>query len=548
MNTKTKGTNNQATVTSKTISPELTANTKVSTPIHSAKKADQKTIQAPVDATAELNTLADMDAVKSEKKTKKKPFGEVKKESRAEKKQKKAEEAEKKAAEVLKEMSELTGSLKGYSWKELEVGKKFHKNEKLEFISRENVLITGCDVGSETNYIRAINHMGVELSKKPKSFRNDGAGFEAMFQEMLHLAQKHHKDCIVLVIEPTGHYWINLYRWMQAKNVTVLQVNPYAVKATKEIESNEQSKNDRKDPKLIADLAKNGHYSVPYVPDSVYAKLRTLSLFKDQLQEDRIREINRLQRLLKIHFPEFTTVFKDITQKSARLLLKTAPLPEDLVKLGEDGITQIWKEEHLRGGVYKRNRKILEAAESSCGYTDPECEEIVRQNFRFLVELIETFEKKLEELEEQFQSAILQVPNAEKLLEIKGLSFATVSGIVAQIGDISRFDNPKELQKLAGLAIVGNSSGKHKGESKISKRGRKRLRYWLVTAISPLLLHNEAFREYHSYYKTRENNPLKNRQADVTCASKLIRIIFTILKKGTTFQESKMLQDIAYPA
>ena len=43
---------------------------------------------------------------------------------------------------------------------------------------------------------------------------------------------------------------------------------------------------------------------------------------------------------------------------------------------------------------------------------------------------------------------------AEKLLEIKGVGIKTVSGFLAEVGDIRRFNDPKELQKLAGLALV----------------------------------------------------------------------------------------------
>ena len=57
-----------------------------------------------------------------------------------------------------------------------------------------------------------------------------------------------------------------------------------------------------------------------------------------------------------------------------------------------------------------------------------------------------------------------------------------LSGILAEMGDISRFDDVKEIQKLSGLGLVACSSGKHKGETKISHRGRKRLRYWLFQA------------------------------------------------------------------
>lgn len=68
-------------------------------------------------------------------------------------------------------------------------------------------------------------------------------------------------------------------------------------------------------------------------------------------------------------------------------------------------------------------------------------------------------------------------------MEIKGIGLITVSGFLAEVGDIKRFDNPKQLQKLAGYAIVTDQSGKHNGESRISYRGRKRLRYLPETSI-----------------------------------------------------------------
>lgn len=94
-------------------------------------------------------------------------------------------------------------------------------------------------------------------------------------------------------------------------------------------------------------------------------------------------------------------------------------------------------------------------------------------------------------------------------MEINGIGLKTVSCFVAEVGDISRFDNPKQLQKLAGYAIVSNDSGKHNGESRISHRGRKRLRYALYEATISVIAKNAEFKEIHSYYRTRENNPLK---------------------------------------
>jgi hypothetical protein len=73
------------------------------------------------------------------------------------------------------------------------------------------------------------------------------------------------------------------------------------------------------------------------------------------------------------------------------------------------------------------------------------------------------------------------------------------------------------------------------------------LRYWLFQGALSVVSHNEAFRKIHEYYTTRAENPLKKMQSITVIACKLLRIIFTILKKGVRFDPEKMLRDIVRP-
>ena len=101
------------------------------------------------------------------------------------------------------------------------------------------------------------------------------------------------------------------------------------------------------------------------------------------------------------------------------------------------------------------------------------------------------------------EAETLKVPHIEKLLAIKGVGLITVAGFLAEVGDVGRFDSPKQIQKLAGLELKENSSGKHKGQSSISKRGRKNLRKILYVASLGLIRSNDEFREVYHYYTTR---------------------------------------------
>lgn len=114
----------------------------------------------------------------------------------------------------------------------------------------------------------------------------------------------------------------------------------------------------------------------------------------------------------------------------------------------------------------------------------------------------------------------MQIPNADKMLSVNGIGLVTVAGFISEVGDISRFKNPKQIQKYAGFELVENSSGKHKGRTTISKRGRK----IIYQVVLPLIRINQEFGSIYDYYRKRIKNPLKGRQAMIAVGCKLIRV------------------------
>ena len=446
--------------------------------------------------------------------------------------------------ELLAKVEVIKNNLRASTWHELETKGKFTKNEKLSFIS-DDMLILGCDIGSETHYVRAIDTRGRELSKSAFSFSNSLDGFESVKEWAVNLAATYNKTQIVLGLEPTGHYWFCLATWMISNGISIVQVNPYAVKQTKEIEDNSQLKDDIKDPKLIANLVKDGNYGMPYLPEALYAELRRLAMFRDQLCEDRIRCMNRLHREMKIYFPEYKDAIGKVDGAFCLELLRKAPFPEDVIALGSEGIRQIWHDSKLRGRGYSRADKIMKYANESIGLKNGT--EAGRMAVKWFAEQIKDLDKQLADVESKLVQKCMEIPHAENILEIAGVGERVLTGILAEMGDISRFDDVKEIQKLSGLGLVACSSGKHKGKTKISHRGRKRLRYWLFQGAKSAVVHSEAFKELHIYYTTRLNNPLKKMQSLIVIACKLLRVIYTMLTKGVTYDPKKMSMDIKRP-
>lgn len=446
--------------------------------------------------------------------------------------------------EMVKKANRILSEMKSFTWRDLETQGKFNKNDKLSFIS-DDMLILGCDIGSETHYVRAIDTRGRELSRKALAFDNNAEGFQKARDWAVQLAAANDKKQIVLGLEPTGHYWFCLAAWMVSNGISVVQVNPYAVKQTKELEDNSQQKDDRKDPKLIANLVKDGNYGMPYLPEKVYAELRRLSMFREQLTEDRNRNMNRLHREMKIYFPEYKDAFGKVDGTFCMEVLKEAPFPEDILRLGIEGIREIWHKAKLRGRGYSRAAEIVKYAETSIGLKDGTA--AGKEAVRWFAEKIMELDEELAEIENKLNEKCKEIPHAENILEISGIGERILSGILAEMGDISRFDDAKELQKLSGLGLVSCSSGKHKGETKISHRGRKRLRYWLFQGARSAVAHGEEYKWIHVHYTTRAENPLQKMQSLIVIACKLLRVIYTMLKTGKPYDPEKLLKDIRYP-
>ena len=418
------------------------------------------------------------------------------------------------------------------------------QNEKIAQVTNDTMVI-GIDIGSKRHWARAFDNRGMELSKKAFSFSNTGAGFASF--ESWYECQRRAAGLrrIMVGLEPTGHYWFNLNQFLSENGITVVLVAPQHVKHSKELDDNTQRKDDLKDPRVIAKLVTEGRYFQPYRPAGVYVDLRDGFNRRCGIVESMTQAKNRLHRWFCINFPEYLEAYGSVTAKTGLMVLKKAPLPKDIVALGVDGIIKIWKDAKVRGTGKKRAMALVALAEKSIG--EKTANEAARLELWQLLEDYEHYAHQYEVIEEMLERKVHEVPHADKLLQIPGIGYFTVIGFFAEVGSIDRFDDPKQIQKLAGLAVVENSSGKRKGLPGISKRGRDRLRWVLFQAAMSAVKNNQEFREIHLYFTTRKDNPLKKMQSLMAVAGKIIRVFYGMVRTGASYDPERLLRDIRRP-
>jgi transposase len=408
---------------------------------------------------------------------------------------------------------------------------KQKQNQRITRIT-ESTLVVGADIAKKIHVARAVDFRGIELGKDCV-FHNDQEGLTKLAMWMKELGQTHGKTDIVFGIEPTGHYWFPLAAFLQDLDIHVVVVNPHHVNKTKELEDNSQTKSDYKDAKVIADLIRNGKYSEPKLPTKEFAELRILMNLREKVSVSLTQVKGRIGNWFDRFFPEYGSVFKEWDGKTSLMTMRAFPLPADIVSKGARDVLAHWKTEVKRGIGMKRAEQLFAAATASIGLTEGLA--AARMELSTLLGQFDLFSEQIEAIMAQVLQILESIPGAAHMLSVPGVGAIAVAGFLAEVGDLNNYDHGQQIIRLAGLNLKENSSGKRKGKTGISKRGRSRLRALLFRAVMPMVAKNEAFKALHEHYTTRSRNPLKKKQSIIALCGKLIRVLYTLGTKQRAY-------------
>jgi transposase len=214
------------------------------------------------------------------------------------------------------------------------------QNQLIENIT-SNHLVVGVDIAQEIHVARAVNFRGIALGN-PLQFSNDDVGFRSFHQWIHDLQTTYRLTATIVGMEPTGHYWLALARWLEDQKIEVVLVLPYLVKNNKENRDNTRSKSDKKDALVIADMVKNGYYSPVRTPEA-FEELRVLLANRDTIVKRLVSAVNQINRWVDIVFPELRQVFQDVTCNSSLATLRLFPLPTDLKNMQPTDVIAGWK-------------------------------------------------------------------------------------------------------------------------------------------------------------------------------------------------------------
>ena len=134
-------------------------------------------------------------------------------------------------------------------------------------------------------------------------------------------------------------------------------------------------------------------------------------------------------------------VYKKTDAVSGMMVTKNALLLCDIKEPSVDGVNQIWRDVKLKGTGIKRARTLVLATEYSIG--SREASGSARIESRNLLNDYEVYKNTMDDLMQEIEARLSEIPYIDKLMEINGIILKIVSCFIAEVGDIRRFDNPK---------------------------------------------------------------------------------------------------------
>jgi len=385
------------------------------------------------------------------------------------------------------------------------------------------VIAVGIDIAKRTHEACFMGQDGQQVGKS-RRFRNTRSGVAALLDDLQQL-----RAPATIGMEATGHYWLALHEALVRAGHTVQVLNPLQTHAYRTT-TIRKVKNDRKDAWLIADVVRIGRGRAAYVPDGTILQLRELTRFRwglvDQIGDAKRRALSILDRV----FPEYEALFSDVFIKSSQALLRQATSAAEFADADLAELTAVL-ERSSRGRLGQtRAEAVQAAARDSLGMT--RLGSVAGFELRALLEQIAFLEQQVAHVEHEVAALLGSLE--QHITDIKGIGPVLAASLIAEIGDISRFERLESLVAYAGIDPVVFASGEFTAtETHMSKRGSPHLRraLWLAAVAA-----SRSNPDLAAYLQRRLDQGKPWGTAMGAVARKLLSRIYVILKQNRPYE------------
>jgi transposase len=381
----------------------------------------------------------------------------------------------------------------------------------------------GIDVAKRKQAIAILDEKG-QLVQRPFTIENTRAGFDQLLQALAIL------DGPVLIgLEATGHYWWALYDELTQHAYPVVVLNALQVHAFRK-SGVRKVKSDRTDAVWIAEFLRFSQPEPAKPTTAVFLQLKDLSRFRYHLS-DQIGDAKRkLLSVLDRVFPEYETLFSSVFLTTSRQLLAQAASAQELADFDLQELTELLHTASRGRFDHARAEALQTLARQSVGVRF--LADAAQLQVRCLLAQIDLLEEQRHLVDDALAQLMAQVP--QHLTSIPGVGPTTGAALLAEIGDIQRFDAPEKLVAYAGIDATVYQTGQFEArQMHMSKRGSPYLRHALWQAASMAIMHDAELRAY--YDRKRQEGKAHGTALGAVCR-KLLTRVYIVLKENRPYE------------
>ena len=417
-------------------------------------------------------------------------------------------------------------------------------------------LFIGIDVSSNSNYVYGMDFFGVKLLSFQASNNNPGA--EVIVSRILQCLKDNSLSYLTVAMESTSFYSWHIANFLSSHEglvwfkPKVYCLNPKIVANYKKTFV-DIDKTDPKDALVIADFARVGKITSTPWRGSQYIALQRLTRCRLHIMENITREKSYILSNIFLKFSEIAVLDKDEQPFSNKFGASSLAVLSEFMSTEEIANADITELVNFLVDKSKNRfkdpevtAKILQRAARDSYRLDKALYDPLNAAIAASFNCIKAFEKEVKTLDKAIEKAVkvLQTNEFKCLCSIQGIGPVFAAGIVAEIGDITKFDNEASLAKYIGLTWRKKQSGNFTAENTyLTKTGDKYLRYYILEATGSILRFNA---EYNTYYHRKYNEALihKHKRALALTGRKFVRLIFALLRNNQLYTANNVAEKV----
>lgn len=402
----------------------------------------------------------------------------------------------------------------------------------------------GIDVGSQVSWASIIRPDHKPICKPIKIDHKSIKSLEFLVSE-IKKAEEQNDLKTRIFLESTGVYHIPLCHYLKELGFEVLILNPLITDSNKN-QGIRKVKSDKSDSLRIAKTAYTHNLKTSLVPSDAVLNIRALVRDYHKFADLKTIHVNKLTKSLNLVFPDYPSVFSNITGKTSIAILETYKTPQQILETPKEDLISFIAQTGKRGlaAAEKSYKKLIHASELALVFSHQL--DSYYYSIELELEMIEIFEQKKEDILKRIESYMIQnhtdtfVQQIKLIQSIPGVGFISAASLMSEIGDFAAFGKPKQLVAYFGLDPTVKESGKFKAtQTRLSKRGSRiarRVLFRVVLACIRNKKNGEATNPVIKAYFDAKILQKSKKTAIGAIMRKVTNILFAVLRNNEPFK------------